>query len=105
MGPVSHPVRHGCAVLDQRGRIGTPKSSTLFEFMRGLAFAIQRDDMIYWISRLARLFVVINTLLMLSGLTFWFHEKTRLGTEQWAPAQAPSIELPQHLRDLRLPRA
>jgi len=61
--------------------------------------------MIHWISRLARLIVAINTLLMLSGLTYWCHEKTRLGTEQWAPAQAPPIELPQYLRDLRLPRA
>ena len=102
---MSHPVRHRCAILDQRGRIGTPISSTLFELLCGWAFAIQGDEMIYWISRLARLLVVINTLLMLSGLIFWCHEKTRLGTEQWAPAQAPPTELPQHLRDLRLPRA
>jgi branched-subunit amino acid ABC-type transport system permease component len=61
--------------------------------------------MIYWVSRLARLFVVINSLLMLSGLILWYHEETRLGTEQRAPAQAPRMELPQHLRDLLMPRA
>lgn len=61
--------------------------------------------MIHCVSRLTPLLVVINTLLMLSGLTFWCHEKTRLGTAQSAPARAPRMELPQHLRDMLMPRA